>query len=286
MKIKIDYREKQLIENINFILESQTSLQKTIEYEIVNLEIGDISIFTDDNNEILIIERKTINDLASSIIDSRFKEQSVRLHHCNIPNHNIIYLIEGNMSDLNIKYTRIREPALYSAMIVLQYHKGFSVFRTFNIKESANFILRISDKIQREKKNGFYSITNINQNNSFTLDISQNNNIKESCNHEIDLDPTSALCVKRKKASNITPTNIGEIMLSQIPGISFKTASSILSNFTSFSQFMTELNEDNKCLEKITIESVNGKTRKLSSTIRNNIINYLYCNEKSIIKID
>ena len=278
MKIKIDYREKQLIENIKSLLESQPSLQKTIEYESTHLQIGDVSIFTDDGEEILIIERKTINDLASSIIDSRFKEQSVRLHHCHIPNHNIIYLIEGKLSDLNTKYTRIREPALYSAMIVLQYHKGFSVFRTFHVIESAQFILRISDKIHREKKSGFYSIDT----NTTTENTTHENDMEQND----DVNPTSVLCVKRKKSSNITPDNIGEIMLSQIPGISYKTASSILSHFGSFATFITNLNEDNTCLENIHLSSANGKTRKLSNTIRNNILNFLYCNKTSIITID
>ena len=41
--------------------------------------------------------KKTVNDLLSSIVDGRYKEQSLRLDNYNLHNHNIIYLIEGDM---------------------------------------------------------------------------------------------------------------------------------------------------------------------------------------------
>ena len=55
---------------------------------------GKTIIKDDDEKEVIIIERKTINDLSSSIRDSRYYEQSFRLSECNIPNHYIYYLIE------------------------------------------------------------------------------------------------------------------------------------------------------------------------------------------------
>lgn len=42
----------------------------------------------------VIIERKTVDDLASSILDQRYKDQKNRLAKCGLKN--IYYLIEGN----------------------------------------------------------------------------------------------------------------------------------------------------------------------------------------------
>ena len=52
----------------------------------------------------MIIERKTLNDLASSIKDGRYKEQGYRLSNCSLHNHNIFYLIEDNLSSYNSKF--------------------------------------------------------------------------------------------------------------------------------------------------------------------------------------
>jgi crossover junction endonuclease MUS81 len=41
-----------------------------------------------------IVERKTADDLASSIVDGRYNEQKARLKNCGISN--VIYLVEGN----------------------------------------------------------------------------------------------------------------------------------------------------------------------------------------------
>ena len=91
MLIEVDYREKKLIK----LLKSLLNLYKfkNIEIEVKNLPLGDIIIKEDENSELLIIERKSINDLASSIRDGRYKEQSLRLSNTGLHNHRIIYLI-------------------------------------------------------------------------------------------------------------------------------------------------------------------------------------------------
>ena len=79
MTIKVDIREKDLYTLI--------SNKTKAEYE--NLTLGDIVISV--KNELVIIERKTLKDLAASIKDGRYREQSFRLNECGCHNHNIIY---------------------------------------------------------------------------------------------------------------------------------------------------------------------------------------------------
>ena len=74
----IDYREKSLktyFETFDFTNDKHL---KNIILKIENLDLGDI-IIKKDEKVILIIERKTLQDLYSSINDGRYKEQKVRL---------------------------------------------------------------------------------------------------------------------------------------------------------------------------------------------------------------
>ena len=93
MIIKVDVRENKLIQLLKKLL-----TEKFTKYDILikeeQLDIGDIIIIHNDSK--LIIERKSINDLASSISDGRYMEQSYRLDKVDIHNHNIMYLIEGD----------------------------------------------------------------------------------------------------------------------------------------------------------------------------------------------
>ena len=174
MKLVIDCREKELIKQINQQV-LFTSNFKKIEVIIENLPIGDIIIKNDDDSDCLIIERKTIPDLLSSIKDGRYEEQSYRLNGIEHHNHNILYLIEGDTN--NKKYfQKIDKLTYYSTLISLNYYKGFSVVKTQNLTESAMFICNSLIKIQKSKeksKKSFYldkiikkEIGNINQGGS------------------------------------------------------------------------------------------------------------------------
>ena len=70
---------------------------KHIKLEVVNLELGDFIICDDLGRENVIFERKSLSDLASSIKDGRYAEQSFRLNNYNFHNHNIVYIIEGDL---------------------------------------------------------------------------------------------------------------------------------------------------------------------------------------------
>ena len=90
MKIKIDIRENDLITILQSIL-TETNNHVLIKEQ---LPIGDIIIYDNDDKEILLIERKTLNDLAASIKDGRYNEQSYRLNGHTLHNHNIIYILQ------------------------------------------------------------------------------------------------------------------------------------------------------------------------------------------------
>ncbi len=257
MKILVDNREKALIPVIKSL---NTDLGFKCEIVIEKLDIGDI-IIKDGIHEKLVVERKTLCDLASSLRDGRYREQSYRLNGINLHNHNIIYLIEGEKEKYSNRFTKVPYSTLMVTMHCIQYYKGFSLFKTRNIVETAEYVLRIADKMRREKKKTSYYDKNISNNKTYT-DV-----------------------IKREKKANIRPDNVGEIILSQIPGISSKSSKSIMSNFNSLYELLTKLKEDKNCLDDIELISANGNKRRISQTVKNNIIKYLLYqkNEPEII---
>jgi hypothetical protein len=90
--------------------------------------------------------------------------------------------------------------------------------------------------------------------------------------------PSYSTFVKKAKRDNITPENIGEILLCQIPGISSHIAKSILSNFDgSFLKLIEDIKTQPEKLNTIFVETSNGdgKRRKLSSAVTQSILLFL-----------
>jgi len=262
MLIKIDVREQNLIIECNNLLNNY----ENISIEIVTLDIGDIILYDDDGNEIMIIERKTLNDLASSIKDGRYKEQGYRLSNCSLHNHNIFYLIEGNLSSYNNKFSnnrfnRIDKKTLLSAFVSITYFKGFSLYRTNNLTETAEWILSYANKIQKDKNQKCYYNNN-------------NNNEKNNENNNDIIPETYVNVCSRVKKNNITLDNIGAIMLSQIPGVSTNVAEKIMQEYKTIGNLIEHLKENQEILNTIKIGK-DDKLRKISKTTILNINKFL-----------
>jgi len=270
MNIIVDNREKGLVKLLNaykFMNEFEH-----INIQIEQLPIGDIIIKDRENGEERIVfERKQVSDLASSIVDGRYKEQSFRLDgSCPLSNHNIIYIIEGSISSVNPKFTKVKPAAIYSAICSLQYFKGFSVMKTSNMEETCEYILRMADKIYREKPAQAYYV-----NKGETQTQSQPYQAQEYCD-----------VVKRTKKDNITPENIGIIMLSQVPGVSPAVAKALLEggNKTLF-ELVEECRENPTFLSEFAFEQ-SGKQRKLTRTAVDGIEKYLLREKEVIIQVN
>jgi crossover junction endonuclease MUS81 len=278
MIIKVDYREKKLLTMLNAKLEELELKHITIIIE--SLPLGDIIICDDKCIEQIIIERKSLNDLAASIRDGRYAEQSFRLDNHEIHNHNIIYLIEGDIHRYSDKYSKIKKKTLQVTMFCINYFKGFSIMKTRDILETAEYILIITDKLRRETvRKNYY------KNNQIETDGNIFENEKLHLNSNIRSESPKkrySEVISKVKKKNIRPDNIGEIILSQIPGISSKTSAAIMQNFSSLYELLTTLQKDCKCLNEITIKSKNGK-RRLSQSIISNIKTYLLYNKDSVV---
>ena len=144
MKIIIDEREHSLYEKCQLL----SNQYKNIVLSKEVLPLGDIFLKTNDDIDILLIERKSFSDLLSSIKDGRYEEQSYRLlNSSGLPPHSIFYLLEGLFSQL---YNPNDKKIILSSMTSLQYFKGFSMIRTSSIGETAEVVLAMADKIERD----------------------------------------------------------------------------------------------------------------------------------------
>jgi ERCC4-type nuclease len=242
MKLVIDNREP---------AELITTLQSRVDnISLENLELGDIIIKNDNNEVVLIFERKSLADLISSIKDGRYKEQSFRLSHSELDNKYIYYIIEGNIVSFLNKEKEPIKKMLFSSILSLSYKKGFSILRTSGLPETAEFIIRFYEKIK--------------------LDESENSDMSTKAQS----DATYSNVIKTSKKSNITTNNINEIMLTQIPGVSIHVAKTLMLKFKTIKDLTNALCEDNKCLSSIIIDYEGGK-RKISKSVVETLIKFL-----------
>jgi ERCC4-type nuclease len=201
------------------------------------LPLGDIILHDPTQGQglgrdIAIFERKTLSDLAASIRDGRYKEQSFRLIETaaatGFHKHNIVYIIEGDLSRYDERHSHITKTALQSAMVSLLYYKGFSVIRTMNLGETAELIMNFADKVAKESADGAIPAH------------TTGGDVPETV--ETAAQAYSEVAAKKEKRDYITRENIGEIMLAQVPGVSAKMAAAILAKYDgSIYEFLGDL---------------------------------------------
>ena len=281
MNIKIDVREAELLKKCETNLQVVTNF-KDLKLVPEQLPLGDI-IISDGTNDLLIIERKTLSDLAASIKDGRYEEQSYRLKNLWHHNHNIIYLIEGDFARFNSFKDRIDKQTLYSALVSINYYKGFSVWRSSSVEETALIVCNMAYKIKKEMEKGrtpFYSNTLL-QNTTTLLETDNGLTTTTDATNTVDVSVATATekdyctVVKKVKKDNITIENIGEIMLCQIPGISSSSALAILAQFKTMPNLIKSIAADEACLNNVCTIDANGKSRKISKTAIATIIKFL-----------
>ena len=269
INITIDMRERDLFACCKMIIDKHSNP------ELVNLlsavlPIGDI-IISSGGQDNIIIERKTLADLSSSIKDGRYTEQSFRLNGIEHPNHNIVYLIEGDLTKPTIFKAKYDKQTLYSAMFSVMYYKGFSIMRSMSLEESAMIICNASFKMARSLgKVPYYC-------NAIVETIIQQDGGQQGQQQggQQQGQPDYCSVVKRVKKDNITKGNIGEIMLCQIPGISDVAAKAIFQKFSTIAELIIAIKDDATCLDNITSVLSNGKSRKISKTSIKSIIDFL-----------
>lgn len=230
MQLILDHREGKLKELF------QNNLDIKLEYK--NLDYGDFCIY---NNEdpFIIIERKTLDDLSSSIIDGRYKEQKQKMLSL-VNRSNIYYIIEGS-----IKYTDSKKNIIGS-VINTMIRDDIKIFFTKDITDTYHLLLNIISRITKEPEK------------------------------YLNVEPAE-IPVKKQSNSNSNSNPIYKNMICQIPGISNKAADAIIAVYPTFNLLYSTLekledSEKLKLLKEIKLDS----SRKISSSALNNILVNLF----------
>lgn len=236
--IWVDYREKDLIAHLDAALGDEKP------FRVCNLPIGDVVIGRDSSNELpttedihCILERKTVPDMAASIRDGRYDEQSFRLNDSAIPNHNIVYVIEGDQCrelSLTNRYckNKITPDVMYAALTSILFFKGFSLYNSRNTQDTTMFIVNIHRKLLKEL---YGPLTRGKPRRTLYYDPSEPITDASGSSHHGTL---------RKKSSYTTTTKIHMSMLCQVPGVSETIATALLAEYETVPNLVKTLSED------------------------------------------
>ena len=128
MALCIDVREKGLIQ-----------LLKCLKPTVASLPVGDIICSYEDNTE-WVMERKTADDLAASIIDGRWVDQTARLMTSGY--RYVFFVVEGDLSSTNLPHE-----TLLGACLNAELRPGSHLIRSACIEETAMVIKQLADKL-------------------------------------------------------------------------------------------------------------------------------------------
>ena len=241
--LKVDNREKDLIQ----LLENQN-----VSFIKENLEIGDIQFLEEDdnNNQLLVlIERKSYLDLSNSIKDGRYKEQKNRILNSIPQNVRKMYLLEGNVKDFKLKQSVLDGTILNTIL-----RDNLHIYYSKNIEKTMEFILSIQKNINKFK-----------------------DNIK---NNNVDLNTSNSLIhVVKKKNMNSETCFLN--MICGIPGISNKTGQVIVDKYKNIGSMMTFFNNNlnnnkDEIIKELEFIKVGSNLRKLGSKHASNVYCFLY----------
>jgi crossover junction endonuclease MUS81 len=249
MRLLVDGREGKIKEMVNYDLN----------ITLTNLDIGDF-VFKDDADEtLLLIERKTLSDLSSSIKTGRYREQKKRILS-SVPKEKVIYLIEGRLDEPKTKSSKFSKyglpiSTLISSTINLILRDNIKVIFTKDLEDTFRWLEMIYNKIEDK------------------LILNSKKNEGEEKMEYLE-------CLKTVKKDNITKDNCYILQLSQIPGVSVKIATAIATKYPSFKKILEAYNEindsDESEKEKLLADIKVNDNRKLGKVLSARLYQYLY----------
>lgn len=219
INIIIDNRETELYKDI--IERDLDKYKDKITITKEQLELGDIIIkIDDDSDSTFVYERKTMNDMISSVKDGRYKEQKTRL----MSNYtNINYIIEG--TDIICSNNSHSQQLLTSIYYYSMYRDNINVLFTKNVKETVTLILLISTKMVDKPENFKTQSSKDNKEPTEYIDVCK---------------------IKSKKISNIDKDTCYLLQLSQIPTISKQLAKNIKEVYPNLKSLLAILEDEKK----------------------------------------
>lgn len=193
--------------------------------QVGQLDVGDFQVQNETGEIILIIERKTIPDLISSIKDGRYHEQKQRMK-CVCTK--VVYLIEGQITfDDNLEssgaakgkfISNTPNKTIVSCLINSSLRDNIFIFNTKCLEETVSFLACIVDRYIN------------NPNKYYLVDSNSNANAVYTDSNESNEYTPSTGTVRSKKRDNIDSKQCLILQLCAIPGISVSKARAIIAH--------------------------------------------------------
>ncbi len=146
----VDYRERGLLEKLNGMGEKNDLV-------IQNLDLGDVQ-FVEGESVHMILERKSIRDLAASIKDGRYMEQKQRLlgYRERHPRTKIGYILEGYYTfSPSFSASNMSNKVLSGAIINSMVRDGFQVWSTRDEMDTAYLLDNMHQRFNKEPRKYF-----------------------------------------------------------------------------------------------------------------------------------
>lgn len=192
----------------------------TVPFTQANLDVGDF-IFNVDDKLAVAVERKSLTDFAASIVDGRYREQKKRLLSSGASK--VLYLFEGTPSSYK---GSVSLSTLYSAMINCVLRDDIGILHSESVEHSTELIHNIYKKLGEYKIGSGCTVS-----------------YQEAMLHQ-------------RRNKNLDAKGCYIAQLTQIPGISNKSAVAIASELPSMSELIDTLEDNPEYLREL---KVNGK---------------------------
>lgn len=228
-----------------------------ISVQLKNLPIGDflwvVVIETEEEKTVYpleyIIERKTADDLASSIFDGRYNHQKFRLKASGLKH--VYYLCEGKTT----KNAMLSQPNVDSAMMTTRLVDKLKTHHSKDTEDSINWITRLNMVIEKNFKETFQSEDSGYLEFRYTYEEFSKKNAKAPSD----------------------PKAIFAQMLRKINGCGRETVSTIVSQYSSIKEMFNGLNLlSSDTARKVLLKNFSSR---LSKTTIDNIV-VLFCKEE------
>jgi len=216
---------------------------------IEQLDVADVQIIFqrgaegEQTEHIIMFERKSCHDMASSVKDGRYREQKMRLIASGAMKHHIFYMMEEIPSMSELLETEdhifgVRPSVLSGMMVNTMLRDGLHVVPVTNTAETAAWVWAIAQRCLSDPDKMVGGA--ISASNEYI--------------HQVSV----------KKKENVTPDNCYILQLCQIPGISTKVAKGITEKFPTMLgllQGLTAMENDKERLQCLSNIPMIGKKK-------------------------
>lgn len=141
VNVRVDWRED------TGVVDEVKAHDEVADYEVTQLDNGDIEIRDPDGEGVLLFERKTVSDYANSMTDrdDHLKDQVERLEEATDAPARV--LIEGNMDDFgDLKHTNVLPQSLRGFTASLEERNGAKVKFCSNLENLVDYAIRTARK--------------------------------------------------------------------------------------------------------------------------------------------